>query len=179
MTTTKILDYSRQPDAVTCQSTAIAKVTGGDIMTIRNALLQNGAAGDPYNMGDYLKPRVKQYKYLPQGNLNELVEWVTQGVGYEAIVHGFTTNSGHVWGVETAIPEDKVFICDDPWAEFDFPGERYLNKSGKNVAYSYRAMWAYTVASWSFPQAREAYIGTRSKAFDMNQRGGWFHLVQN
>lgn len=177
---TKIADYTRQPDAVTCQSAAIAKILGqtspSHVQNIRQGLLQLGVAGDPLVMGRYLEPKVKQYHWEPAGTLDQLRDWTERGPGYEAIIHGMTTGSGHVWGVQDYDEHLDAFICDDPWAEFDFPNHRYLNKSGANVPYSALGIYSYTVVSWTEQQAIQAY---RSRVVNWSKRGMYLHMIHN
>lgn len=179
---TRIIDHLEQPDIVTCQSAAIAKVLGtSNITQVRRDLTSMGVAGDPSVMGAYMRTmvnqgRLKQYIYNPQGSLKDLENWVTQGKGYEAIIHGFYTPSGHVIGVENALPESRQFVVDDPWYEFDYPSGSYTRLSGKNNLHSYLGIFSYCVASWSPKQARELY---RKRFYDMETRGMWLHMVQN
>lgn len=185
---TNIVDYAWQPDAVTCQSAAIAKVLGKssaeDIQEVRRALLEiarpSGAmAGSTWVMGEYLAPRVKEYKFSDSASLVDIADWVSQGPGYECIIHGVTTGSGHVWGIEDVFEYTTTtlkFKCDDPWAEFDYPGNRYLNKSGKNVIYSGLAIWAYCVVSYDNPTAARNY---RSGKMSRHDKGAWVHFVRN
>lgn len=194
---TKISDHLEQPDKYTCQSAAIAKVLGGsthhDVMKVRRSLLNKARArgsmsGDPSVMADYLEPRVQEYKYLPQGSLVDLLEWVSKGPGYEAIIHGFSTTSGHVWGVEDIHKQDQFlyFKCDDPWYEYDFPNARFTQRPGANVLYSEVAMWSHCVKAWSFGQAVEAYREGIQRYYEpgfvekiMKEPGAWIHLIRN
>lgn len=195
---TQIADHTEQPNKYTCQSAAIAKVLGKtshhDVMDIRQSLLSKAQprgtmSGDPYVMGHYLESRVEEYRYLNEGSLNDLMEWVERGPDHEAIVHGFPTTAGHVWGVEKLVTRPngyRYFQCDDPWYEYDFPNARYTNKSGANVLYSEIGMWAYCVRSWSKAQAMEAYREGISRYFEsgfvdsiMAEKGGWIHLIRN
>lgn len=185
---TDIADYTWQPDAVTCQSAAIAKVLGknsaGEVQEIRRDLLAiarpSGAmAGSTWVMGTYLKPRVKEYGFSDSASLVDIAEWAMQGPDYECIIHGVTTGLGHVWGIEdvaTYTDTQISFVCDDPWAEFDFPGNRYLNKSGKNVVYSGLAIWAYCVVSYDNPTAARKYKTGMMSRLD---RGAWVHFIRN
>ena len=187
-TGTEIADYAWQPDAVTCQAAAIAKKLGKssaeDIQEIRQDLLDiarpSGAmAGSTWVMGEYLKPKVKEYRFSSNANLVDIAEWVEQGPGFECIIHGVTTGSGHVWGIEdvSVYTETKLsFVCDDPWAEFDFPRNRYLNKSGKNVVYSGLAIWAYCVKSFDNATAYYLYKNGEMSRLD---RGAWVHFIRN
>jgi hypothetical protein len=179
---TKILDHLEQPDSSTCQAAAIAKVLGTqDVMAIRNELLAGGVAGDPQNMGRLMKREVskgnlKFYEYQGAATLKNLEDWVTQGKGYEAIIHGFFTPGGHVIGVEDAYPANRFFRVDDPWYEFDFPSARFTKLSGKNKEYSYLGIYSYCCASWSFREAQELYA---SRQVVMSNPGLWMHKIRN
>ena len=187
-TDTTIADYAWQPDAVTCQAASIAKVLGKtsaeDIQDVRQALLAiarpSGAmAGSTWVMGDYLKPRVKEYRFSDLASLVDIADWVSQGPGFEVIIHGVTTGSGHVWGIEDVVeytPTTLRFKCDDPWAEFDFPGNRYLNKTGKNVVYSGLAIWSYCVVSYDNATAAHKY---RAGMMNRLDKGAWVHFIRN
>ena len=179
---TRILDHLEQPDASTCQATAIAKILGTtDVRAIRNRLLEIGIAGDPAVMGTLMREEVargglKHYEYNGNATLKELEDWVTQGQGFEAIVHGYFTPVGHVIGVEDAYPEAKFFKVDDPWYEFDFPRARFTNRGGKNQRYSYVGIYSYCCGSWSFNQAKDLYA---KNSLAMTVPGLWLHKVQN
>lgn len=186
---TDILDHVEQPDAYTCQSAAIAKVLGQGSIHQINAIRSNlnadartrgTMAGDPSVMGAYLTPRVESYTYKHDANLQEIIDWVTQGKGYECIIHGFTTQSGHVWGIEDAekVGQNWVFRCDDPWYEFDFPGNRFTQNSGANVGYSDLATLAYCVKAWSNWQGVDAYRKGRYQGM-LGDRGAWVHFIKN
>lgn len=179
----KIAGYARQPDAVTCQSAAIAKKLGlsspADIQDVRYSLTQMGQAGDPLVMGRYLAPKVQEYHWIPDGSLAELRDWVSRGTGYEAIIHGMTTGSGHVWGVSDYADGGLGggrFLCDDPWAEFNFPEHTYTNHTGDDVVYSALGIYAYCVVAWTENQAIQAY---RAGVVDWDRRGMYLHLVRN
>ena len=177
----KILDsVVYQPDGNTCQAACIAKVLGTqDVWGVRQDLLELGTPGDPAVMGQYLKSRVKEYRYHPEGSLNYAIEALDRG--YTIITHGWFTPSGHVItlvGWEHADPLMKYrFIVDDPWGEFDFPTATYdTQASGDNRHYSARGLYAYCVRSRSFDHAQLLYQG---RQLDMNDGDAWFHLIKN
>lgn len=176
----KILPYVRQPDAFTCQSAAIAQMIGSkDVATIRADLVRNGIAGDPANMGRYLKPRVREYDFVANGSLMLARDALDEG--YKCITHGWFTRSGHVVNIKGWEPDPRTlsyrFVIDDPWCEFDFPGWRYLHhKSGDNVRYSSYGMYAACVASSSVANAHRIY---RRGELDSNMKNMWLHLIKN
>jgi hypothetical protein len=184
----KILDHVEQPDAVTCQSAAIAKVLGmgsnQNIHAIRSDLLaiarrRGTKAGDPAVMAEYLAPRVEEYRYSGNGSVQDVINWVTKGPGYEVIIHGFTTISGHIWGIEDVVEDTHTrlfFKVDDPWYEFDFPNNRYTQRTGKNVHYSGLAIWAYCVIAWNNAQAVDAY---QRGSMSRTEKGAWIHFIKN
>ena len=196
---TKITDHLEQPDGYTCQSAAIAKVLGKtthhEVWDVRSALLEDARrsgtmSGDPNVMGRHLAPRVEEYHYNPKASLNDIVDWVVRGKGYEVIIHGFTTSAGHVWGIEDATPRNDPsrvnFQCDDPWYEMDFPRNEFTRRSGANVVYSDCAIWAYCVMAWNNAQAVEAYARALSNVHDEDfqdsmyeTRGAWVHFIKN
>jgi len=194
----KITDFLEQPDAYTCQSAAIAKVLGyktaENVMAVRSDLLamagQRGTqAGDTGVMGDYLRERVKGYRFSSQASLIDIFNHVSKGQGYEAIIHGFPTVMGHVWGIESATQTEAgriMFRCDDPWYEYDFPGRRFTNRSGRNVTYSDLAIWSHCVIAWNKTQADSAYASGFPRVHDAAwikgihaEKGAWVHFVTN
>lgn len=195
----KIVDHVEQPNSLTCQAAAIAKVLGQpslhQINAIRSNLVAMGRergtmAGSPSVMGDYLKPRVEHYAYSGNASINEIAEWVKQGRGFEVITHGFFTMSGHIIGVEDVTYLEngrKRFRVDDPWYEFDFPNNRYTNRSGANVQYSDLGIWAYCVkALHSNNEAKGFYQKGFSRLNDPSQlaeientKGAWVHYIKN
>lgn len=177
---TKILAYVPQPDAYTCQSAAIAKAIGTDrVMGIREDLFKLGVPGDPYVMGEYLKPRVAEYKFLDDASLNDARKALDQG--YSLITHGWFTNSGHIVSiVGWELDKSKLsyrFICDDPWMEFDFKRWQYIpGTSGDNVRYSSYGIYAACVASAGLDHARRIY---NRGELNSNKPGMWLHLIKN
>ncbi|AFY66186.1 hypothetical protein [Geitlerinema sp. PCC 7407] len=176
----KILDYVPQPDAHTCQSACIAKVLGTtNVAEIRSALNSIGTPGDPHVMGDYLKSRVKSYKFLESGSLIDAKEAIDDGC--VVITHGWFTQSGHVICLIGHEPDSRTlsyrFIVDDPWEEFNFPDARYIpGRSGDNVRYSSYGVYAYCVASSSYEHAAQIYAQGQLMS---SEKGAWLHIIKN
>lgn len=178
---TKITEYVEQPDAWTCQSACVAQMLGLDtdnVPQIRYALEQIGEPGDPYVMGQYLRPRVEFYDFKPNASLDDLVTALQRG--FKCITHGWFTSSGHVISV-VGYRADKTtlgttFVVDDPWYEFDFSSGTYTRKSGDNVLYSAVGMYSYCVASQSYEHARELYA---ARSLSMLNRNMWLHTIGN
>ncbi len=192
----KILDDVQQPDVYTCQSAAIARVTGTtNVGAIRAALdhlarERNSAAGDPFVMAQYLRDRCDEYSFLEKGSINDAKRALEQG--YQVITHGWFTNSGHVIGLsEWGHVDDNgewvfrepdpstgwvYFRAEDPWYEYDFGAGRFTQRSGNNAPYSAYGIFAYCVASWSYPGAREIYA---RRQLNSSQSGAWLHLIKN
>jgi hypothetical protein len=171
----KVLDYVEQPDARTCQSAAIARVIGStDVYAVRSALEKIGTPGDPAVMGVYLRDRVREYKYLGNASISDLRAALKEG--YQAIVHGVFTGSGHVIGISGADGDD--FICEDPWAGFYFMHWTYApwNRSGNDIRYSAHGIYAACVAGQSPDDAWAIY---RRGELDSNRGGLWLHLIRN
>ncbi|MGL5076122.1 MAG: hypothetical protein ACRDBG_09830 [Waterburya sp.] len=170
--------YQLQPDSQTCQSACIAMITGGDIWAIREALTDSGVAGDPYNMGNYIKPRVKEYKFYPDASLNQVRRLLDDD--YQLITHGFFTGSGHVVKISGYEARNLGidFIVDDPWNEFHGKGWSYApwDKSGDDVRYSAHLMYAACVGSYSVSQAAEIY---RKGVLDSANENMWIHAIKN
>ncbi|MBW4442542.1 MAG: hypothetical protein KME10_15180 [Plectolyngbya sp. WJT66-NPBG17] len=176
----KVLEFVAQPDVNTCQSACIAKVLGtDDVYGIRADLEAIGVAGDPAVMGEYLRPRVKSYKFLLTGSLNDAKAALDDGC--VVITHGWFSHSGHVIclvGYE-ADPNTLSyrFIVDDPYGEFDFSSGQYdTSKSGNNVRYSSYGIYAYCVAASGYGDADEIY---RRKTLLSTEQNAWFHIIKN
>lgn len=177
----KILDYVPQPDSLTCQSAAIAKMTGDpDVYKIRQLLENLGDPGSPATMGEYLETRVQQYKYTDKGSLDIAIEYLKNG--WKVISHGWFTPSGHVLSIVGWDFEAQEFKVDDPWFEFDFGGWTYAphEKSGDDVRYSARGIWAACVRGESCDDAQFAYqerfrLGHR----EFLETNMWLHLIRN
>lgn len=172
--------YVRQPNDQLCQSACIAMVLRTtDVHGIRADLVLEGVAGDPAVMGDYLKPRVKSYKFLIDGSLNDAKKALDEGCA--VIAHGWFTHVGHVI-VLIGYEADPVtlsyrFIVHDPWAEYNFPdGDHDDSKSGESVRYSSYGIYATCVASADYDHARDLY--TR-KTLNANEQNAWLHIIQN
>ncbi|GAB4366016.1 MAG: hypothetical protein Kow00121_03030 [Elainellaceae cyanobacterium] len=176
----KILDYVAQPNAYTCQSSCIAKVLGTtDVSGIRAALEAIGEPGSPNVMGQYLKSRVKSYKFLVAGSLEDAKDALDEG--YVVITHGWFTEDGHVITLVGYEPDPKTlsyrFIVDDPWMEFSFPSAQFIpSSSGDNVRYSSYGMYAYCVSSRSYKNAAQIYAQGRLLS---SEKAAWLHIVKN
>lgn len=172
----KILDYVPQPDARTCQSACIAQMIGSTaVSTVRAALESLGAPGDPYTMGAYLKPRVKEYKFLENASVNDMRQALKDG--YKLITHGYFTGSGHVISI-VGMADNNTFIVDDPWHEFHFKGWTYApwEASGNNVKYSTYGIYAACVVGQSVGHSAEVY---NRGELNSNTKGAWLHLIKN
>lgn len=183
----KVLEYVAQPDVFTCQSACIAKVLGTrDVYGIRAELETIGAPGDPAVIGQYLRPRVKSYKFLLTGSLSDAKAALDDG-GI-VITHGWFSHSGHVICLVGQEPDPDTlsyrFIVDDPYGEFDFSsGEYDPSKSGdnkkdfgNNVRYSSYGIYAYCVASAGFADAAALY---RQKTLLSTEQNAWLHIIKN
>jgi hypothetical protein len=186
----KILDFIEQPCENTCQAAAIARVIGStDVMEVRRSLLTQGRsrgldAGNPYLMGEIIKPRVREYQYFPDASLEQAKEALTEG--YHLITHGWFTRAGHVIGIspfedgEPYKPHPTLntyaFNCEDPWYRFHFPTWTYTRLSGNNVPYSAFGMYASCVASNGFGHAQQLY---RRGELNSNLKNMWLHLIKN
>ncbi|MBE9184889.1 C39 family peptidase [Microcoleus sp. LEGE 07076] len=172
--------YVRQPDGLLCQSACIAMVLRTtDVHGIRAALLSKGAPGDPAVMGDYLESRVKSYKFLLNGSLNDAKKALDDGCA--VITHGWFTPIGHVIvliGYEAdPLTLSYRFIVHDPRGEYDFPnGVHDLSKSGDSVRYSSYGIYATCVASDGYDHARNLYT---NKTLKSNEQNAWLHIIQN
>ena len=176
------LDFVEQPDARTCQSAAIARLTRTqDVLAIRQELdrlaIQRGSeAGDPYVMGDYLRAKFgSRYHFSANASINQLRSALERGC--HAITHGWFTPVGHVIGISGFTEKNGklVFTAEDPWFEFDFPSGRFTQQTGDDAQYSAYGIYAYCVSSWSYQGAREIY----ARGELLSSKGGmWLHMVQ-
>lgn len=172
-------DFVPQPDSQTCQSACIAMITGGSVAAIRASLTACGTAGDPAVMGNYLKQRVKEYKFDDTASLLDARSAIDNG--YQLIVHTWLSRSGHVIKLSGYELDPKTmsyrFIVDDPWSEFDGRSFSYPdpNKSGNNVRYSSYLMYAVGVAGQSFDDADRIY-----DRGELNSSMGnmWMHMIK-
>ena len=171
----KVLGFVEQPDGSTCQSAAIARVIGStDVMAVRRSLLQMGEPGSPAVMGEYLKPRVQEYKFNGSASLQDAIDGLNQG--YELICHTYLT-SGHVIGLSGFNAGTKIFNGEDPWCLFNTDRWAYdYNKSGDNAPYSDRLIYAVAIAGQSNWDAMELY---RAGKVSYSDRGMWLHLIKN
>jgi hypothetical protein len=172
--------YVPQPNNLLCQSACIAMVLRTtDVDGIRADLVSQGQAGDPGVMGNYLEPRVKSYKFLVDGSLNDAKKALDEGCA--VITHGWFTDEGHVItliGYEAdPVTLSYRFIVHDPWAEYNFPkGDHDDSQSGEGVRYSSYGIYATCVASAGYDHARDLY---REKRLKSNEQNAWLHIIQN
>lgn len=178
-----VIDYVRQPNAITCQSACIAQVLGkgseSEVLEIRADLESKGIPGDPSVMGDYLKDKVIAYRFLVDGSLTDAKNAIDDGC--VVITHGWFTESGHTITLVGYEPDPITlsyrFIVDDPFGEFSFPNAVHFNTdSGNDVRYSSYGIYAYCVASSSYFDATEIYA---SKALQSSEQGAWMHIIKN
>lgn len=176
------LGHVEQPDSRTCQSAAIARLIGSqDVFSVRReleklAITRGTECGDPYVMGDFLRAKFgDRYHFTDAASLNQLKSALERGC--QCITHGWFTSVGHVLGVSGFEEKEgkTLFICEDPWFEFDFLTGRYTNRTGDDVRYSAFGLYAYCVASFSYQGAREIYARR-----ELNSAKGamWLHIVQ-
>jgi len=183
-----ISPYVAQPDGNTCQSACVAQMLGleeASVPKVRSDLLGIAArrgtmAGDPGVMGDYLEPRVKEYKFDIAASLNDARKALDDG--YKLITHSWATRAGHVISLVGWEPDSNKlsyrFIVDDPWSELDFRSMTYPNPniSGDNVRYSSYGMYAIAVASKSWHDAKRIY---KNGELDSAKQGMWLHYIKN
>lgn len=177
---TQTSEYTRQPNAWTCQSACVAQMLGlgeDEVNKVRFDLEQLGQPGDPYIMGKYLKDRVPYYNFREDASINDLTSLMRQG--YKCITHGWFTPSGHVISVMGVAPDHKTlgktFLVDDPWQEFDFPSGEYTDRTGNNVFYSSYGIYAYCVAGSSYDHARQIYKQGKLNSAEPNM---WLHVIR-
>lgn len=172
--------YVPQPDPISCQSACIAMtLRTTDVDDIYADLSSQGIAGDPAVMGNYLRPRVKSYKFLIDGSLNDAKKALDDGCA--VITHGWFTRPGHVIlliGYEAdPVTLSYRFIVHDPWTEYNFPqGDHDDSKSGESVRYSSYGIYATCVASADYQHAHDLY---REKRLKSNEQNAWLHIIQN
>jgi hypothetical protein len=168
-----------QPDAYTCQSTCIHEALGREIsiVEIRSILCSGGEAGDPYNMGRFLKQQIgDRYEFDDNACLSEVRDWLK--AGEFLITHGWFTGSGHVISldgvaIDSATLSYKISVK-DPWGEFDFRSWRYLTHAQSyDGYYSSHGIYAACVAGQSVWDARDRY-----GELDSMRKGAWVHRVR-
>lgn len=168
-----MLDYIAQYDAYSCQSACIAMVTGDrNVKGIRECLLKKGEPGNPYIMGEYLKPRASVYEFTETASIADMATWL--GQGFRLITHGYFSGSGHV--VVVSDRRNDCFLIDDPFGEFDAASWSYTdNEDGNDVPYSERLIYSACVASHSRDEAIAAY-----QAGGINRTFGnaWVHKIK-
>jgi len=173
--TSRILGYVSQPDSRTCQSACIAKFIGSeDVYSIRADLENMGVPGDPYIMGEYLRPRVNEYKFSATASLNQMSLWLDEG--FQLITHGYFSHSGHV--VSVVGKQKNAYIIDDPYGEFMASAWIYgQNENGDNMLYSDRLIYATCVVGISQYSAMDFYRS--AKLIDKAYGNAWIHRIKN
>lgn len=184
MTDSKVLDFVRQPDSQTCQAAACARVVGTtDVQSVRGELLsiahrRGSSAGDPAVMGEFLAEQCRYYKFDVDSCLTDARKALQEGC--DLITHGWFTGSGHVIGISAVQPDANSlsyrFVCEDPWAEFDFSSWTYSGKEGNDVLYSAYGMYAACVVGQSPSHAHSVY-----NRGELNSATGgmWLHVIRN
>jgi hypothetical protein len=173
--------YLAQPDSYTCQSTAIAmslNKTGYDILKIRAELLQNGTAGDPYNMGRLLKKELgDRYKFEVAASLKDIRSYLD--AGEFLIAAGYFSQSGHVicldgYQVDNNNMSYKLDVR-DPYGEFNAKSWSYSGTAQKyDGYYSSYLIYATCVKGQSYSDARRIY---QRGELDSSLPGAWIHRV--
>jgi hypothetical protein len=169
-----------QPNAYTCQATAIAQALGTtDIMGIRRQLEGMGDPGDPAVMGRILgKSLGNRYSFDDNASLSEAREVLK--LGALCITHGWFTGSGHVIVFDGVRVDLKTlgyqFDVKDPWSEFDFASWSYNNPNVDRFDgyYSSRGIYAACVAGQSVGDARRIY---QRGELDSSRKGMWLHVI--
>lgn len=170
-----------QPNAYTCQSTAIANAAGiDDIMGIRAKLESIGEPGDPATMGVLLESIFgDRYTFHDNASLGEIRDWLK--AGDYLITHGWFTPSGHVISLNgVAIDSTRLSYkikVQDPWSEFDFKGWKYSDPSITQYTgyYSAHGLYAAIVAGTSCYHAAGIY--SRGE-LDSSRKGAWIHQIR-
>lgn len=169
-----------QPDALTCQSAAIAMALGTrDVAGIRASLLSRGTAGDPAVMGNYLRSKIgDRYLFDMDASLLEAREYLKQGCFL--ITHGYFTAFGHVIAIDGVEidPSNMSYRLRvrDPWSQFNFQNWGYdLGDVGYSGFYSSYGIYAACVASTSIDHAKSLY---RNGVLDSAQKGMWLHCIK-
>lgn len=180
MAMSKILDYLAQPDGVTCQSACVAMLTGQlDVMAIRRSLLDLGEPGNPYVMGEYLKPRVTSYDFSDRSSIAEMVDWLQQG--FTLCSHGYFTGSGHV--ILLSGHKNDCFFADDPWGEFSASGWTYSdNENGDDLPYSEKLIYAACVMGRSKSESQTIYQAggcENPNGIWRTFKNAWVHRIKN
>jgi hypothetical protein len=173
--------FLSQPNAYTCQSTAIAMATGQpDIMGIRAKLESTGDPGDPANMGRLLKAHYgDRYAFDDNACLSEIRDWLKSGEFL--ITHGWFTGSGHVICLDGVAIDQKTLSykisVKDPWSEFDGRSWSYNNLTidKYNGYYSSYLLYAAIVKGQSVWDSASIY---RSGELDSMKKGAWIHRLK-
>lgn len=178
--------YVPQPNEDLCQSACIAMALGTtDVFGIRSDLEAIAASqgaeltGTPSVMGEYLTSRVASYNFILDGSLNDTKEALNNGC--IVITHGWFTHVGHIillFGYEPDMNTLSYrFMVHDPNGEYDFlNGLHDTSTSGANMRYSSYGVYATSVASINYDDARATYS---EKRLDPNLQNAWLHIIKN
>jgi len=175
------LDLS-QPNAYTCQSTAIAMALNQtDIMEVRHELEAIGDPGSPTTMGKYLSAHLSppsRYQFEDNASLSQIRDWLKDGEFL--IIHGWFTESGHVIAIDGVEVDSSnlsyKFSVRDPWAEFDFARWSYdISGVGFHGFYSSYGIYAACVVGQSKSDAADTY--SRGE-LDASIGGAWVHRIK-
>lgn len=169
-----------QPDALTCQATCIAMAAGDpDIRSVRQRLLNIGAAGDPAVMARVIHQYSNlTYQYSGNASLDEAYKWLR--AGELLITHGWFTASGHVIVLDGLMrdPRSGKYLINvaDPWSEFHAATWRYPGNGVKfyDGFYSEECIYAACVAGQSVSDAK---IIHRSGKLDRGLAAMWVHRI--
>lgn len=146
-------------------------------MGIRAQLISHGQAGDPHNMGRFMRAKIgDRYSFMGNASLYDAEQALKAGAF--CIVHGWFTKQGHVIGLD-GLEEDgngDRFNVKDPWSEFSFaPWDYNKGSLGFDGFYSARGIYAACVAGQSYSHAAQVY---RNGELDSGKRGMWLHIIK-
>ena len=165
-----------QPDGVTCQSTCIAAVIGGDtsIGHIREALFQLGNPGSPEIMAQYLAAHFgDRYSLNLTASIDDMRSDINEGC--VLITHGWFTGPGHVICLDGV--DSKGFRVMDPWEEFHGFEWMYLaDVTAFQGIYSDELIYAACVAGESRHDAHRIYL--EDSPIDRSRGGAWVHRIK-
>ena len=164
-----------QPDGVTCQSTCIAAVIGGDtsIGHVREALFQIGNPGSPEIMAHYLAAHFgDRYSLNLTASIDDMRSDINEGC--VLITHGWFTGPGHVICLDGV--DSKGFRVMDPWEEFHAFEWDYISEvSAFQGIYSDELIYAACVAGESRHDSHRIYL--EDGPIDRSKGGAWVHRV--
>ena len=171
-----------QPNAYTCQSTAIAMALNiTDVMKVRHELEAIGDPGSAVTMGKYISDHLSlptTYQFEDNASISQIRDWLK--AGEFLIIHGWFTESGHVIVIDgVEIDPSNLsykFSVRDPWAEFNFNSWSYdINGAGFHGFYSSYGIYAACVVGVSRSDAADTYS---HKDLDADRGGAWVHRIK-